>query len=229
MGIGQGSWQPQAGQDRTGWGQLAAWHRTRGSQQDTSEVGIQQPPAIQQHAGREPQGQARQAGEHRVPWGTGAGSCHPWPRHRAAVGRGQGAGEQAGRGQGAASPSRLRAAEAQSGCRQGAGGPGQGAGATERVRAGHGVTLEEGGDVPGGDAPLLHELSQGHLQEEDGDAAHEDDEQVGNEEDAWGRGQGTGSAAAVPPAPPFAPPFSAPPARTQRMAKASPRPPLAAL
>lgn len=129
-------WDSEAGsprQDRTGWGQLAAWHRTRGSRQDTSEVGLQQPPAIQQHAGRQPQGQARQAGEHRVLWGTGAGSCHPWPRHRAAVGRGQGAGEQAGRGQGAASPSRLRAAKAQSGCRQGAGGPGQGAGARERV------------------------------------------------------------------------------------------------
>lgn len=107
----------------------------------------------------------------------------------------------------------------QAGCRQGAASPGQGAGwrgprvGCKRPRAGSGVTLEEGGDVPGGDAPLLHELPQGHLQEEDGDAAHEDDEQVGDEEDAWGRGGDTRSRLSrrrrrpprAPPGPPFPP------------------------
>lgn len=109
VGMGQGSWQPQAGQDRVGTAGSMAQDQG-GAGKIPLELGIQQLPGILQHAGREPQGQARQAGQHGVPWGTGAGSCHPWPWQRAAVGRGQGAGEQAGRGQGAASPSRLCAA-----------------------------------------------------------------------------------------------------------------------
>lgn len=45
-------------------------------------------------------------------------------------------------------------------------------------------TFKERGDVPHVDAAGLHELSQGDLQEEDGDPSDEDDQQVGDEEDA---------------------------------------------
>lgn len=163
----------------------------------------------------------------------------------------QGAWEQAGRGQGAG---RLQADSAsgrvparccqpragcwggpltgrwgpRAGCKRPWAGRRQDAG---RVQAGCSVTLEEGGDVPGGDAPLLHELPQGHLQEEDGDAAHEDDEQVGDEEDAWGRGgvtQGWFSRRRTP-RPPLPSPHR-PPGRSEwrrrLCALPSPRPPM---
>lgn len=161
-----------------------------------------------------------QAGSHRGRQGRqGSTGCHGAQVQAAAIlgcskGRQWDAGKVQGSKQGVgrvlpatASCVQPGTVRVQTGCRgpwPGCRGHGKGAGG---VRAGRGVTLEEGGDVPGGDAPLLHELSQSHLQEEDGDAAHEDDEQVGDEEDAWGRGQGAGSAAAVPPAPPFAPPL----------------------
>lgn len=80
VGMGQGSWQPQAGQDRVGTAGSMAQDQW-GAGKIPLELGIQQLPGIQQHAGKEPQGQARQAGQHGVPRGTGAGSCHPWPRH----------------------------------------------------------------------------------------------------------------------------------------------------
>lgn len=42
------------------------------------------------------------------------------------------------------------------------------------------VTFEEGSDVPGSNPTLLHELPQGHLQEEDGDPPNKDNQQVRN-------------------------------------------------
>lgn len=84
-------------------------------------------------------------------------------------------------------------------------------------------TFEERSDIPCGDAPLLHELPQGHLQEEDRDAAHEDDEQIGDEEDAWG-----GDADIQGTAQPCRPPLAGPPRAArwaQRMASGTPRTP----
>lgn len=57
-----------------------------------------------------------------------------------------------------------------------------------RVELRRGCTFEERGDVPHVDAAGLHELPQGDLQEEDGDPSHEDDQQVGDQEDACGGG-----------------------------------------
>lgn len=37
------------------------------------------------------------------------------------------------------------------------------------------ITFEEGGNVPGSDPTLLHELPQGHLQKENGDPPDKDD------------------------------------------------------
>lgn len=45
-------------------------------------------------------------------------------------------------------------------------------------------TFKERRDVPDVDAAGLHELTQGDLQEEDGDPPDEDDQQVWDEEDA---------------------------------------------
>lgn len=211
-GTGQGSWQPQAGQDRVG---------TAGSMAQDQEG-----------AGRIPlrwgsssclRSSSMQARSHRGRQDRqGSTGCHGAQVQAAAtLGRGTGRQWDAGKVQGSRQGVG-RVLPAPAGCRQqrhgqGAGGPGQGAGAAGRVQAGCDITLEEGGDVPGADAPLLHELPQGHLQEEDGNAAHEDDEQVGDKEDAWGRGQEAGSAAAVPPAPPFCSPPSPrrPPGRSE--------------
>lgn len=171
-GTGQGSWQPQAGQDRVG---------TAGSMAQDQEG-----------AGRIPlrwgsssclRSSSMQARSHRGRQDRqGSTGCHGAQVQAAAtLGRGTGRQWDAGKVQGSRQGVG-RVLPAPAGCRQqrhgqGAGGPGQGAGATGRVQAGCDITLEEGGDVPGADAPLLHELPQGHLQEEDGNAAHEDDEQ----------------------------------------------------
>lgn len=48
-------------------------------------------------------------------------------------------------------------------------------------------TFKQGSDVPDVDATSLHKLSQSDLQEEDRDSSDEDDQHVGDQEDACRR------------------------------------------
>lgn len=210
-----------------GHGELAVPGRTGWGQHGTGQGGAGTPRGSRQQAGMP--AARRQGATGAGGAGQGSAGCHG-ARVQAAATLGRGAGQEweagkvhgsrQGEGRVPPAPAGCRQPVPQVGCcqpgtgcqgpRAGCKGPRAGCrvpGATGRARAGCGVTLEEGGDVPGGDAPLLHKLPQGHLQEEDGDAAHEDDEQVGDEEDAWGRGEGGGGTGpAQPPPPPPGPP-----------------------
>lgn len=137
MGMGQGSWQPQAGQDRVG----DSWqHGTGpgGSRQDTSGAGD---PAAARDPAACRQGATGAGKAGRAARGAMGHRCRQLPSLAAAKG---GSGTRARcRGAsrawaGCCQPQQAACSLAQSGCRQGAGGPGQGAGATERVQAGCG-------------------------------------------------------------------------------------------